>query len=187
MTTTLVFFLEEPSAKAFLKGFLPRVIPGVPCLFRSFEGKQELRKEIPRQLKAWRTPGCRFVVLHDLDAWPDCRVLKRGLVTLCTEAGRDDTLVRIACHELESWYLGDLAGVERALGLPGLARQQEKAKYRDPDARPNPKRELKVISGGLYKEIAGSRAIGLMLEIDGNRSASLSAFVEGVRRLAETD
>lgn len=44
--TTLVFFLEEASAKEMLHGILPKILPEhVVQRFIVFEGKQELRCE----------------------------------------------------------------------------------------------------------------------------------------------
>ncbi len=44
---TLVFFLEEPSARAMLQSFLPRVLPaGYQALYIVFEGKSDLEKRL---------------------------------------------------------------------------------------------------------------------------------------------
>lgn len=53
-------------------------------------------------------------------------MIKKRLQALCYEAGREDVLVRIACHEIESWYLRDLAAVEQGLDITGIARHQKK-------------------------------------------------------------
>ena len=45
----LVFLLEEPSMKAFLEEFLPRLMPGFDFLCLSHEGKQDLEKSIDRK------------------------------------------------------------------------------------------------------------------------------------------
>ena len=52
---------------------------------------------------------------------------------MCQQANRPDTLIRIACHELEAWYLGDLAAVEQGLELKKLGKLQNQRKYRNPD------------------------------------------------------
>ena len=127
-------------------------------------------------------PDTGFVVLRDQDA-EDCVNVKERLASICTKAGRPDALVRIACHEVESWYLGDLLAVEEALHLRGLARQQGGRKYREPDRFPNPARELAALTKDRYQKVGGSRAIGPHLRIEENRSTSLKAFVAGVRRL----
>lgn len=55
--TTLVFFLEEPSAKEMLKGLLPRVLNETfQSRYVVFEGKQDLEKNLIKKLRGWRTP-----------------------------------------------------------------------------------------------------------------------------------
>ncbi|MDX2101660.1 MAG: DUF4276 family protein [Alphaproteobacteria bacterium] len=170
MRYDLVFFLEEPSAKELLKGLLPNIInPALSVQYVIFDGKQDLDKHLGRKLRAWLPPRPRFIVLRDQDG-ADCRILKRKLVEICTSSGQPDTLVRIACHELESWFLGDLAAVEIALNLKKLARQQTHQKFRTPDTLANAAEELSKITGGQYQKIAGSRDIGPHLQPDRNRS-----------------
>ena len=179
----LVFFLEEPSAREMLKGLLPRLLPwSVNVRYIVFEGKQDLHKNIRRRLQGWRVPDSVFVVLRDQDAG-DCRAVKQALKRLCQQAGRTDVLVRIACRELESWYFGDLAAVERGLGVDDLVRYGQQRKYRVPDHILSPGSELQKISRAAYQKVAGSRAIGRGLSTNANRSHSFHVFVEGVRRV----
>lgn len=109
--------------------------------------------------------------------------VKEGLTTLCAAAGRPDSVVRIACRELESWYLADLKAVAETFGDEAVLRRQEKARYRTPDAIRGPARELRRIVPG-YQKISGSRDIGRRLDPDNTRSHSFFVFVSGVRRLA---
>ena len=107
--TTLAFFLEEPSAEEMLKGILPKILPDhVEPRFIVFQGKQDLEKQLVRRLRLWRAPDTMFIVLRDQDSG-DCRVIKRNLSDKCQVADKPNTVVRIACHELESFYLGDLS------------------------------------------------------------------------------
>jgi hypothetical protein len=182
----LVFFLEEPSAREMLQGVLPKILAeDISTQFVVFEGKQDLEKRLPIRLKAWRNPDSLFVVLRDQDSG-DCMRIKDGLVDKCTAAGQPNTLVRIACHELESFYLGDLAAVAEAIGPYSLKRQQGKAKYRDPDRLANPSQELKKIAPA-YQKVSGSRAIGPFMKIDYNRSQSFNALVSGINNLIEAN
>jgi hypothetical protein len=181
--TELVIFVEEPSAREMLNGLLPRLLPhgvGFRCIV--FERKQDLERQLPKRLRGWRDPNARFVVLRDKDSG-DCLTIKQRLLRLCHDAGKPDALVRIACHELESWYLGDLAAVERGLGMRGLARQQGKSKFRAPDRLANPAQELRRLTDNGYQKVAGSRSIGPYLDAGANRSHSFSVFVVGIRRL----
>jgi hypothetical protein len=125
---TLVFFLEEPSAKALLETLLPRLLPNeVATRFIFFEGKQDLDKQLERKMRGWLVPNSKFVVLRDQDQ-SDCLALKKELQKKCAKAGHKSALVRIACRELEAWYFGDLKAVEQALSLPNVAHHSVKTK-----------------------------------------------------------
>jgi len=182
--THLVFFLEEHSAKEMLDGVLPKCLPdktSYQCVV--FEGKQDLEKQLPIKLKAWRHPSdVKFIVMRDQDSG-DCLIIKDSLKKKCDEAGKPDVLIRIACRELESFYLGDLTAVASGIGPASLARLQNKKKYRNPDDLANPKQELKRIAPD-YQNISGSRAIATRMEINNNRSPSFKALISGVRRIA---
>jgi hypothetical protein len=105
--TTLVFLLEEPSARDLLVGLLPRLLPPTfQVQYLVFEGKQDLEKQLVAKLRGWRAPHSAFVVLRDQDA-ADCHAVKRKLSDLVKLSGRTPTLVRVACRELESWFVGD--------------------------------------------------------------------------------
>jgi len=180
----IVFFLEELSAETLLSGLLPRFLPSdIFCRYVVFEGKQDLEKQIMRRIRGYRVPDARFVVLRDQDSG-DCKRIKRLLKEKCADAGRPDALVRIACRELESWYLADLAAVEKALGAHGISRLQKRRPYRSPDEAMNPSRVLERIFPR-YQKIDGSRAIGPHLDLENKRSRSFAHFVSAVRRLAE--
>lgn len=183
----LVFLLEEPSAEVLLDILLPKLLPdGVSHRCLVFEGKQDLERRMVNRLRGYRNPDARFIVMRDQDR-DDCRVVKRRLREKCREAGRPDALVRIVCHELESWYLADLAAVEKGLDIHRLQRRQNEEKYRSPDNLQSPKGELRRLTGDRYQEIGGSRAIAPYLDMDNTRSGSFVAFVSGVRRiLSET-
>ena len=124
----LVFLLEEESAKAMLESLLPRMLgPEIHPRLIAFEGKQDLEKQIAKKMRGYLNPQVRFIVMRDQDATPDCRVVKRAMISACQRGGRESLwLVRIACQELESAYLADLAAVESGLQLTGLAQQKKK-------------------------------------------------------------
>jgi len=182
----LVFLLEEASIVELLKVLVPRLVPEhVRCRYIPHEGKSDLEKSIPRKLRAWVNPEVRFVVVRDKDQG-DCHAVKARLRTLCQEGRRPDTLIRIVCHHLESWYLGDLAAVEKAFALNGIARRQGQQKFRKPDVLANAEQELKRLAPQ-YQKIAGSREIAAHLNIDENRSHSFGVFLSGVRGLYEEE
>lgn len=182
---TIVFFLEEPSAREMLEGVLPRVLPeNIQVRYIVFQGKQDLEKNLKKKLRGWRIPESVFVVMRDQDSG-DCKAIKRKLVNLCRDAGQDGVLVRVACHELESFYLGDLAAVEQGLGLRNLKAQQQKRKFRNPDALGNPAMELRRLTSNSYDKVAGSRAIAPFLNLETNYSQSFNVLLSGIRKMAE--
>ncbi|MBF0371531.1 MAG: DUF4276 family protein [Magnetococcales bacterium] len=183
----LVFFLEEPSAREMLDGLLPRILPEeITPRYVVFRGKRDLEKRLPNRLKNWLTPNARFIILQDQDRG-SCIQIKRKLAKICTDSGKSDALVRIACRELESWYLGDLKAVENGLALTEnkLSHHQNKKNLRTPDTLVKPAEELKRLTDNKYQKMAGSRAIGPHLDLEQNRSNSFRVFVSGVKKVAE--
>ena len=181
---TLVFLLEELSMKVFLEGLLPKLLPAhIEYRLIPHEGKSDLEKSIPRKLRAWRDPSARFIVVRDQDSG-DCEAIKQRLVALCARAGRPDTLVRIACRELEAWCIGDLEVVAMVFAQPGLSKLAAKRKYRSPDTMHKPSAELERLAVG-YGKVAGARRMGAAIRLEGGRSHSFKVFVAGVRRLVE--
>jgi len=176
----LVFFLEETSAREMLKGLLPRLLPdSISPTYVVFEGKQDLEKRLPRKLRSWLDPRADFIVLRDKDG-ADCKAVKQNLRKICTDAGKPETVIRIACTELESWYLGDLQAVESAFAINGLAKMQNKKKFRNPDNLANAAEEMKKITNKKYQKISGSRAMGPKLGINDNQSGSFNVFLRSI-------
>lgn len=181
--TTLVCFLEEASAKAMLEGLLPRLFPvDVTVRYVVFEGKQDLEKQIAKRLRGWLEPNSVFMVMRDQDAGSCVRV-KEKLISLCSSSGRHNVLVRVACHELESFYFGDLLAVERALDIKEIQRYALTRKFRVPDRIAKPSEELQRLTAGKYQKVSGSRAIGRELDLQKNSSHSFGVLLAGLRRL----
>jgi hypothetical protein len=178
----IVFLLEEASMLETLKGLEPQLVPSdVQCRFVPHEGIKELEKSIPRKLRAWVNQSAKFVVIRDKHS-ADCRIVKQKLVNICKSGLRPDTLIRIVCPELESWFLGDLAAVEKAYCLKGVAKRQKKAKYRDPDRLINAAQELQRLTQQ-YQKSDGSRRIAPHMNLQNNKSYSFNVFVSGIRRI----
>jgi hypothetical protein len=178
----IIFLLEEPSMKFFLDGYLPRLMPGLDFLCIKHEGKQDLEKSIPRKLRAFHRSV--FVVVRDNDS-TNCIVIKTRLQRLCEEGGRSDTLIRIACQELEAWYLGVPAVLADVYARPKLAGLGRKTKYRNPDRLGSPSSELvKLVPE--YRKLAGARRMGAAMPLleSANNSPSFRVFVKGVRRIS---
>ncbi|MCY4661161.1 MAG: DUF4276 family protein [Acidobacteria bacterium] len=174
----LVLLLEEPSMKALLDGLLPRLFPSLRFLCVPHEGRDDLEKSVPRKLRAWRESGVRFAVVRDNDRG-DCQARKRHLRELCGAAGRDDTLVRIVCQELEAWYLGEPDALADAFRQESLRGIQRKARFRDSDAVPHPARAVARLVPE-FQKVSGARRMAQHLSLERNRSTSFHAFMKGV-------
>jgi hypothetical protein len=178
----IVFLLEEYSMKVLLDELLPRLFPGLPFLCVPHEGKQDLERSIPRKLRAWREPGVHFCVIRDNDG-ADCRVLKQNLVALCQQGGRGDTLVRIACQELEAWYFGAPDALAEIYGLNEFRSILARERFRDPDAIVQPATALASLVPG-FQKVSGARNLARVL-LRENRSRSYRVFIAGIDRLSE--
>ncbi len=181
----VVFLLEEPSAAVFLKGVLPcLLLTGVTPHFLIFQGKQDLEKQLVRKLQGWLRPNSHFFVMRDQDSG-DCLAIKRRLLNLCAQAGKSNVTVRIACRELEAFFLGDWDAVANAFARPELFANAKKAKYRNPDLIVSPADELsKIIIG--YQKCDGAARIAPFLNLENNRSKSFCALVKALKKFSSS-
>ena len=179
----LIFFLEEPSMKAFLEELLPRLFSGLSFLCIPHEGKDDLEKSLSRKLNGWNVPGDRFCIVRDSDG-ADCVAIKSGLRKRCEAANRD-ALIRIVCQELEAWYFGDPEALATGFDREDLARIGRRRRFRDPDEISKPSSALEKLIPEFGK-ISGARIMGRHLTRD-NNSRSYRVFLEGVERLIDPD
>ena len=180
---TLVCCLEEPSAREMLSVLLARILPtDWNVQYIVFEGKQDLLKRLEMRVRGWLLPNSFFLVLCDQDA-QDCKCLKSQIAKMVIETGKT-AKIRIACHELENFYLGDLAAVARGLSCLSVNKLASKAIYRQPDSIANAPEQLKRITGNAYQKCSGSRSIAPYLDLEGgNRSKSFNALLSAIREL----
>lgn len=186
MSGRVVFLLEEPSMKSLLDTLLPRICPGwverEHFLCVPHEGKTDLDKSISRKLSAWREPDARFVVVRDSDN-AECVQLKARLRSACQAAGRPDTMIRLVCQELESWYLGDLAAMAAAFNEARIDRVAIRRRFALPDELQKPSLQVRKLVRAFSKR-AGAQAMASRMDPTVNRSHSFQVFVSGVRRLS---
>ena len=187
MQGRIIFLLEERSMKDLLMGLLPRLFPGLKheehFLCVTHQGKSDLDISIPRKLQAWQIAGDRFVILRDNDN-ANCIDIKARFVQTCQRYGRPDTLVRLVCQELESWYIGDLQALAAAFDDPKLDSPALRKKFIDPDSWQKPSDQLKRLIP-FFQKGSAAQAMAHTLRYEGNRSKSFLAFVTGVTRLTE--
>ncbi len=189
---SLVFYLEGRSEEVFLEGFLPRAFPTIndretfaKPKFITFEGKQDLHGELVKKIRLWKKPSSIFIILQDQDN-ECCNQAKRRLLSLYKDANKpaNEHIVRIACRELENWYLGDLAAVGRVYNS-NLERYYRTAQYRRGIDMLYGTSEMRRITKCRYEKIDGSRRIAQELNTDysKNQSHSFRVFCQGIERL----
>lgn len=174
--------------QVFLRGLLPKVLPegfalDHNCFIRPHQGKSDLRKRLPATVRAYQyyPETVILIVVQDQDA-SDCVQLKSGLIELIQNHNNGlSFLVRIACRELENWYLGDLPAVEQVYPESKASKFQDKAKFRNPDLL-NGADEIKKLSTN-FSKTACARAIPHHLNLEANKSKSFRHFIAGTQRL----
>ena len=181
----IVFLLEERSSKNLIDSIVPKILPdGVAHYSYFFDGKTDLEQNIARKIRGWLKPNTVFLVMRDQDS-ADCKIVKKNLMAKCADSRvkADRYIVRIACHELESFFLGDLDAV-RAAGYKITLSKKFKNGYDKPDDLANASEELSKITGSAYRKIQGSRDISNFMKVDGsNKSVSFNMLVSGIRNL----
>jgi len=182
----LVFLLEELSAKVMIEAILPKISkPGTSVRYIVFQGKQDLEKSIFRKLRGYNNPDAIFIVLRDQDA-ADCKEVKSSLKRKCEQTGKSRIIVRIACRELESWYLADLKAVEKAFCKKSLSSRQNEKKFRNSDNLKNPSKELKMLVPE-YQKINGSRMIASYMDPENTRSSSFYHFIRSIEKYLQKE
>lgn len=138
----LLIITEEESAKKFLDTYLPRYISekhngwtrGRDYLIKtiSFKGKGELLKKLRKVIPTSNCDG--LIVLMDQDD-EDCKQVKNKL-RIALGNCKYPVKFRIACHELEAFYLGDLDSLEKSL------KKRISTGRKSPDLITNPSRHI---------------------------------------------
>jgi hypothetical protein len=187
-SSVIEILTEEPSMEVFLKGILPNVLPDdykidVNCFIRAHRGKSDLKKSIPKKMRAYLHYGysVKVLIIHDQDA-NDCRKLKNELVALCGVT-TIPFMVRIACRELENWYLGELLAIEKAYPETKASASVHKAKYRNPDLL-NGADELMRMTSNFSKTYA-AREISKYMDVANNTSTSFNHTINAIRKLVD--
>ena len=192
--------MEELSAEYAFTALLPAIVPDTPYEVRVFQGKPDLLKKLPDRLRGYASypeeARPRVVVLVDRDN-DDCLQLRQRLDTMAQAAGLSCSgpdravLNRVACEELEAWFLGDFAVISSA--YPRVPRSAaRRAVYRDPDA----------VAGGTAEALErllqrhGYHRAGLpktdvameiadFMNVEQNSSRSFQVFRDGLRELVK--
>ncbi|WP_374555412.1 DUF4276 family protein [Aquitalea pelogenes] len=162
--------------------FFPKMKSGEHFLCVKHEGKSDLDTSIPQKLKAWNVPNDRFIILRDTDG-ANCIDLKKRYIKICKDCRREDTLIRLVCQELESWYIGDLAALSAAFTDPKLNSPVNRKRFINPDEWVKPSSELTRLIKS-FQKVSGARLMAETLNMQGNRSTSFNFFISGLTRVA---
>jgi hypothetical protein len=176
--------VEEPSMKNFLIGILPNVLPAgyylnSNCFIREHQGKHDLRKSIPKKVRAYshlKSP-VKVIIIHDQDS-SDCKILKADLVNLVKSNSNIPFLVRIACRELEAWYIGDMNALEAIYPVFKASKYTNWSMFRNPD-NCNASDELRKLIPMFQKGVA-STEIPKYINLSKNRSGSFNQLITGI-------
>lgn len=183
----LEILTEEPSMELFLRGLLPRILPPAyildeNCFIRPHEGKSDLKKSIPKKIRAYQyfPYPVKVLIIHDQDS-NDCGELKRQLLAAIPASSTIPSIVRIACRELENWYLGDFQSLEKIYPDVKSSKIAGKSKYRNPDSVFGAY-ELNQLSSN-FSKTGAARALGSVIAIEANKSPSFQQFLSGLAKL----
>lgn len=185
--SVLFFFVEEPSIVPLIDKVLNEIAPDIRYRIYTHQGKQDLEKALPKTIPSVsQVPNARIIVIRDQDS-SDCIELKSDLERLINHNCHCPYLIRIACKELESWFLGDLQAIKKAFPRFKPESYINKSLFRDVDRIVNPSDKLfDIISAStgeivVSKRILSSR-ISPYLDIERNRSNSFNQFKNAVVR-----
>lgn len=178
--------VEEPSMKNFLEIIFPKILPpgfelNNNCFIHPHQGKSDLQKSIPKKVLAYKRfpQKVKLIVVHDQDS-NDCLILKNDLLDLVKSQNKNQPcLIRIACKELENWYLGSLHSIEKVYPMFKASKFTNKAKYRNPDnifGAP----ELQMLIKNFSKGFA-SKQIPKYMDLENNNSPSFNHLISGVQ------
>lgn len=184
---TLVVFTEEPSACNFLEVVHERLALPYKLICHPFNGKSLLKGRVHNHLRRSNVQDAYYIIMCDRDGG-ECLKLKKELLEACNNTGKEGVCkVRIACGELESFFLGDLKAVGRAYNMPNIAKNQAKSGYRSPDdSCPNPSERLMGLTRRMYQKTKGAKLIAEQLELEHyeqNRSASFRCLIRTLLEL----
>ena len=169
--------------KVLLDNLLPKLFPSLNFQCVPHSGKSDLDRSIIDVLRKPHESGAKFVIVRDNDN-ADCYELKERLRQRCQQGGRDDTLIRIVCQELEAWYIGEPNAMAGAFGDERLRNIGRRARFRNPDTLQKPSEDVNRLVRG-FRKIDAARRMAEHLTREGNRSHSFAIFLDGVANLAD--
>lgn len=140
----ILFLVEDYSMRKFLEGVLPRLgFEAHQFEIKHHRGKEDLISHLKQIIPTLSKRAQQIIVIIDQDK-QDCIILKNNIkakMAWCSCKYK----IRIACYELEAWFLGDMEAIAKCSPRFKARFFQGKKKYRDVDNIPKPSRVLEEI------------------------------------------
>lgn len=189
MINTLHVFTEEPSARNVFEAILPKLLPdNISFRIYDHQGKKDLEQALKKTIPSIsKVPGSVILITRDQDE-ADCKEIKRDINKLIKTNCCCPYLIRIICHELESWFLGDLYAISYAFPRFKPENFQNKAEFRDVDKISYSKEYLLRIipeysDRNRLPVLETSEKIAQYLRLDSNSSKSFNNTISGIKKL----
>jgi hypothetical protein len=182
----LYFYVEGETEKRFIEPLCKRLFPAWMAEVFSLGNKSNVINQSPSFIKNLdKQYGLkRHIILFDQDTG-NCEEEKKLLaLKIKAVAPLAAVEIRIACNEIESWFLGDINTLKEFFNLPNINNSQEK--YRHTDEISKPSTLLTRETKGAYQKsgIEVSR-IAEKINIEENKSISFHYFIKAINRLTQ--
>jgi len=186
----IIFLVEDYSMKKFLEGILPRLgFQDYAFEIKHHRGKEDLISHLDQVIPSLSKRAQQIIVIIDQDK-QDCVKLKNKIKAKMAWCSCEYK-IRIACYELEAWFLGDMEAIAECSPRFKARFFQGKEKYRDVDRIEKPSRVIEEIvpdwkeSYASKPEFAKTIADFVSLERlnveEANRSHSFHVLLETLR------
>jgi chromosomal replication initiation ATPase DnaA len=189
----IIFLVEDYSMRKFLEGVLPRLdFKNHEFDIKHHQGKGDLISNLDKIIPTLSKRAQQIIVIIDQDK-QDCTELKnkiKGKMAWCS----CEYKIRIACYELESWFLGDMEAIAKCSTKFKASFFQGKEKYRDIDSIHKPSSVIEEIVPD-WKDTYSSKPkfaekMAKFISLDArntkkaNRSHSFQVFLEMLQKLS---
>jgi hypothetical protein len=184
----IIFLVEDYSMRQFLQGILPRLgFQDHTFEIKHHRGKEDLISHLPQIIPSLSKRAQQIIVLIDQDK-QDCIKLKKKIEEKMAWCACDYK-IRIACYELEAWFLGDMEAIAQCSPKFKARFFQGKEKYRDVDRIDKPSRVIEEIVPDWKAEYASkpqfAKTIADFVSLAklpyANRSHSFHVFLDTLR------
>lgn len=188
----LFILLEEASMEPVIKIVISQLQSlnniSIEYSIKTHQGKQDLENSLGKTIPALtKQPNASILIIRDKDSG-DCIQIKQNIENIIKSKITVPYKIRIACHELENWFLGDLEAIEFAFSRFNKNKIVGKKEYSNVDEIVNPiDRLLKIIPD--YKgirhisKVSNAEKISQYMVISKNKSTSFQHTVLAIKEL----